>query len=127
MAEQSYGESLFDLGVGVPGAGEGIIDLIELLKLPEIYQSYKDTGDPFMPVRDAIRLPLNVISDAATFTGDLALDIPEAVVDWERLGLVPEGHINRKMFNFDGTQQYLKDQFPTAQGGIIDYKNLSVD
>ena len=28
MAEQSYGESLFDLGVGVPGAGEGIIDLI---------------------------------------------------------------------------------------------------
>ena len=28
--------NLFDLGVGVPGAGEGIIDLIELLKLPEI-------------------------------------------------------------------------------------------
>ena len=83
MAEQSYGESLFDLGVGVPGAGEGIIDLIELLKLPEIYQSYKDQ-DAMMPVRDAIRLPLNVISDAATFTGDLALDIPGAVVDKAR-------------------------------------------
>ena len=53
--------------------------------------------------------------------------IPEAVVDWEGLGLVPEGHINRKMFNFEGTQKYLKDKFPTAQGGIIDYKNLSVD
>ena len=52
---------------------------------------------------------------------------PEAVVDWEGLGLVPEGHVNRKMFNFGGTQKYLKVQFPTAQGGIIDYKNLSVD
>jgi hypothetical protein len=80
MAEQSYGESLFDLGVGVPGAGEGIIDLIELLKLPEIYQSYKDQ-DAMMPVRDALRFIPNVVSDVATFTGDLALDIPGAVVD----------------------------------------------
>ena len=80
MAEQSYGESLFDLGVGVPGAGEGIIDLIELLKLPEIYQSYKDQ-DAMMPVRDALRFVPNVVSDTATFIGDLALDIPEAVID----------------------------------------------
>ena len=70
MAEQSYGESLFDLGVGVPGAGEGIIDLIELLKLPEIYQSYKDQ-DAMMPVRDALRFVPNVVSDTATFVGDL--------------------------------------------------------
>ena len=83
MAEQSYGESLFDLGVGVPGAGEGIIDLIELLKLPEIYQSYKDQ-DAMMPVRDALRFVPNVVSDTATFVGDLALDIPEAVVDKAR-------------------------------------------
>ena len=83
MAEQSYGESLFDLGVGVPGAGEGIIDLIELLKLPEIYQSYKDQ-DAMMPVRDALRFIPNVVSDVATFTGDLALDIPGAVVDKAR-------------------------------------------
>ena len=80
MAEQSYGESLFDLGVGVPGAGEGIIDLIELLKLPEIYQSYKDQ-DAMMPVRDALRFIPNVVSDVATFTGDILSDIPAAVVD----------------------------------------------
>ena len=72
--------NLFDLGVGVPGAGEGIIDLIELLKLPEIYQSYKDQ-DAMMPVRDALRFIPNVVSDVATFTGDLALDIPGAVAD----------------------------------------------
>ena len=75
--------NLFDLGVGVPGAGEGIIDLIELLKLPEIYQSYKDQ-DAMMPVRDALRFVPNVVSDTATFVGDLALDIPEAVVDKAR-------------------------------------------
>ena len=75
--------NLFDLGVGVPGAGEGIIDLIELLKLPEIYQSYKDQ-DAMMPVRDALRFIPNVVSDVATFTGDLALDIPGAVVDKAR-------------------------------------------
>jgi hypothetical protein len=72
--------NLFDLGVGVPGAGEGIIDLIELLKLPEIYQSYKDQ-DAMMPVRDALRFIPNVVSDVATFTGDILSDIPAAVVD----------------------------------------------
>jgi hypothetical protein len=80
MAEKSYGESLFDLGVGVPGASEGIVDLIEYLKLPEIYQSYKDQ-DAMMPVRDALRFIPNVVSDVATFTGDILSDIPAAVVD----------------------------------------------
>ena len=74
--------NLFDLGVGVPGASEGIIDLIEFLKLPEIYKSYEGVEDPFMPVRDAIRYPLNVASDLISFTGDIATDIPGAAIDY---------------------------------------------
>ena len=89
MAE-SYGESLFDLGVGVPGAGEGIIDLIEFLRLPEIYKSYEGVEDPLavlpfvppMPVRDAIRYPFNVASDVFSFTGDIATDLPAAAADY---------------------------------------------
>ena len=82
--------TLFDLGVGVPGASEGIIDLIEFLKLPEIYKSYEGVEDPLsvlpfvppMPVRDAIRYPLNVASDIYSFTGDLVTDIPAAAADY---------------------------------------------
>ena len=82
--------NLFDLGVGVPGAGEGIIDLIEFLKLPEIYKSYEGVEDPYanlpfvppMIVRDAIRYPFNVASDVFSVTGDIATDLPAVAADY---------------------------------------------
>ena len=81
MAEQSYGENLFDLGIGVPGASEGIIDLIEFLRLPEIYKSYQDS-DTGVAIRDAIRYPFNVASDVFSLTGDIVTDLPGAAADY---------------------------------------------
>ena len=54
---------------------------------------------------------------------------PESTTDWTNIGKnsVPDGHVSRAMFNFTGTQRFLTDKFPRGQGGLIDYKNLSVE
>jgi len=54
---------------------------------------------------------------------------PDSTINWKNLGekSVPDGHVSRGMFNFEGTQRFLTEKFPRAQGGIIDYKNLPVE
>ena len=54
-------------------------------------------------------------------------NFPGSTINWNQLKIVPEGHINRSMFNFEGTQRYLKEKYPINRGGILDYKNLNVD
>jgi hypothetical protein len=66
--------------------GTGIMALADYLDLPEIYQSYGDTNvdrltNPDLYADTLVRAPGNALLDAATFIGDLAGDIPGAVVD----------------------------------------------
>ena len=66
--------------------GTGIMALADYLDLPEIYQSYGDTDaerllNPDLYADTLVRAPGNAILDATTFIGDLAGDIPGAVID----------------------------------------------
>ena len=66
--------------------GSGIMALADYLDLPEIYKSYGDTNverltNPDLYADTLFRAPGNAILDATTFIGDLAGDIPGAVID----------------------------------------------
>ncbi len=78
------------------------------------------------PEEDAVRI-VELIKEGSTKPE--FINFPDSTMNWKNLGKnsVPDGHVSRGMFNFQGTQRFLTEKFPRAQGGIIDYKNLSVE
>ena len=79
MAEKKYDPSIWEIGIGVPGAQEGIETLFEDYAAPW-WRSYDELENPaWSRTKDAAKFGINTLWDAAKFTGDVGWDVLQAL------------------------------------------------